>query len=60
MGGRKASDWKKGWGCGERREACRGSSVGGSEVGGAKEGAKGRELGALEPTKGVRPRLLIL
>lgn len=44
-GGRKGWDWEKGWGCGERREACRGSFVGGSEVGGAKEGAKGRELG---------------
>lgn len=39
--GRKALDWEKGWGYGERLEACSGSCAGGNEVGGAKEGPKG-------------------
>lgn len=34
--------------------------IGGNEGGGAKEGTRGRQLRALEPAKGVNPRLLNL
>lgn len=49
--GRKALDWEKGWGYGERLEACSRSCAGGNEVGGAKEGPKG---GGWEPWRGQR------